>query len=306
MRLRFNQQRASELLEQLEETGDWESVYPDLVAEEVGASVDDVVRTYQKVQDSFANLPIGTQVLHRSDYEFPSALKKTEECPPFLFCQGNTSLLNRPIVAVVGTRRASTEGRRRAEKMSVLLSRRGIVVASGLAKGIDHAAHRGALEAEGDTIAVIGTPLHKTYPKQHEDLQITIAERGLVVSQFAPAFPVRRWFFPQRNATMSGISMATVVIEAAETSGAVIQAKYCLQQGRQLFLPKSLVDDRRFDWSRKFLRFPQVHMFSSVSELLQMLNDAVGSLDDSKQTKHEDKNCRVAAVFKQISFADVR
>jgi len=169
-----------------------------------------------------------------------------------------------------------------------------------MARGIDCEAHSGALQAGGDTISVIGTPLQKIYPPEHEELQTTIAEEGLVVSQFAPTFPVRRWFFPMRNAVMSRISAATVVIEAGETSGAVIQARQCLRQGRMLFLPDSLANNTDYRWPRKFLQLPGAHIFSSASELLDMMQETI---DLTPADKDVSERQSINEVFHQISIS---
>lgn len=135
-------------------------------------------------------------------------------------------------------REASDAGRARARKLARLLAQRGIAVASGLARGIDTAAHRGALDAGGITFAVIGTPLTRCYPSENAELQCRIGQVGAVVSQFAPSSKTRPSCFPMRNATMSGLTLGTVVIEASENSGSLIQARKALEQGRKLFIPR--------------------------------------------------------------------
>ncbi len=299
----IDESRANKLQAFLDKSNGWDENLPHTVAERLRVSAKEVTSAFQRVGRSFDELPEDTEIVHRDKPEFSSLLRETRDCPEFLFCRGNIDLLSKPTVAVVGTRKASTEGKQRGQKLSALLAKAGIVVASGLAKGVDRAAHSGALQAGGDTISVIGTPLHRSYPPEHKDLQTTIAEEGLVVSQFAPAFPVRRWFFPKRNAVMSGISAATVVIEASETSGAVIQAKQCLRQGRMLFLPESLVNNTNFQWPRKLLRFPKAHAFSSVSELLDMINETV---DLTRSNRDDSEPRSIAKVFHQIWISDVR
>jgi DNA processing protein len=227
---------------------------------------------YRSVVRHGAALDRDDLVVELGDSGYPPRLAQTEDAPRFLFLRGRTDLLDgsRPAIAVVGTRDPSDEGRLRARKVGYLLARNGIVVVSGLARGIDEAAHRGALEVGGDTVAVLGTPLTRAYPQEHAPLQALIGGVGCLVSQFHPAAGVRRHFFPLRNATMSGLCLGTVVVEASETSGALIQARKCLQQRRKLFIPQSAVDDTRLTWPRRFLE-RGAHVFRTIDDLLQVL-----------------------------------
>ena len=174
--------------------------------------------------------------------EYPERLRDAAHPVELLYYAGRWELAWETSVAVVGTRRASPEGIRRTRSLVRALVADGYTVASGLAAGIDTAAHESAIAAGSQTIAVIGTPLSATYPKENEDLQRTIAENYLLISQ-VPAerygsrdFRWNRAFFPERNATMSALSEATVIVEAGETSGALIQGRQALQQGRKLFI----------------------------------------------------------------------
>ncbi|AUW92698.1 hypothetical protein BXT84_00935 [Sulfobacillus thermotolerans] len=227
--------------------------------------------TLSKVTSAFKKLK-HYYIVEQGSAEYPVLLTQIHNPPRFLFLKGDVSLLKQPIVSIVGTRNASDLGRWRAGKLAALLSRRGIVVASGLAKGIDAAAHHGTLLAQGRTIAVLGTPLNQAYPKENAELQDQIAIEGLLVSQFAPSMAVKRYNFPQRNATMSGISVATVVIEAGETSGALIQADYAIKQGRIVFIPQSAVDNDNLQWPKKFLaRSPNAFKFRTIEEVDNVL-----------------------------------
>ena len=227
-------------------------------------------RAHRYVEASMKHLDETDQVLERGSEGFPTQLMAIDRPPQFLFIRGNLELLRMPIVAVVGTRRPSAMGRERAFKIAYLLAKAGIVVASGLARGIDAYAHRGALAAGGLTLAVLGTPLTRVYPREHEGLQEIISETGLLVSQFYPGARVREFFFPMRNAVMSGLSLGTIVVEASETSGALIQARECLKQGRKLFIPRSAVANPNLAWPRQFESKGAV-IFSEVDDLLQSL-----------------------------------
>ncbi|MBI3891708.1 MAG: DNA-protecting protein DprA [Candidatus Wallbacteria bacterium] len=176
---------------------------------------------------------------HSPDY--PQVLKYIKHPPPFLFLQGDVSLLAAPNVAIVGTRNPSREGILRARRLSKALCTAQISVASGLAQGIDTAAHAAALEFGGKTIAVIGTSLRECYPPANRLLQDRIKSEGLVVSQFPFFSRGHNSNFVERNRVMAAISDATVVIEAGETSGVVYQVKFCLEVQKPLFLARSLV-----------------------------------------------------------------
>ena len=189
-------------------------------------------------------------VLDRAEY--PSNLRVIPSPPPFLFCRGELRRDDARSVAVVGTRQASDEGRRRARQLAEKLTAQGVTVISGLARGIDTEAHTATLNAGGRTIAVVGTGILHTYPKENAELADRIAQSGAVVSQFWPDAPPTRASFPMRNAVMSGISQGTAVIEASSTSGAKMQARIALEQGKRAFLMASLVT--REEWARRYLQ----------------------------------------------------
>jgi DNA processing protein len=216
----------------------------------------------------------GDIVLRRGDAGYPARLGATADAPPVLFVRGNVEVLELPAIAIVGAREASDAGRARARKLARLLAERGIAVASGLARGIDTAAHRGALEAGGITFAVIGTPLTRCYPSENAELQRRIGQVGAVVSQFAPSSKTRPSCFPMRNATMSGLTLGTVVIEASENSGSLIQARKALEQGRKLFVPRSVFDDTTLSWPRRLVD-RRAYIFATVDELIDRLGTPV-------------------------------
>lgn len=233
---------------------------------------DRVRQLYRKVAQQLELLREDDHLIARDDPMYPRLLRSVKGAPEFLFVRGaDLDMLQRPTVSIVGTRSASNEGKRRAYKLACLLCSKGMVVASGLARGIDRAAHEGALSIGGDTIAVIGTPLTQVYPPEHKDLQERIARFGLVVSQFYPGADIQRFYFPMRNAVMSGLSLGTVIIEASEKSGALIQARYCLQQGRKLFIPKSALENPALRWPKTYLSRPGAHAFSDIDELMDVL-----------------------------------
>jgi DNA processing protein len=179
-----------------------------------------------------------------------------KNAPKTLYFQGNAELLNHgPRVSIVGSRKASPEGLKRARLLARVLVENGVVVVSGLADGIDTAAHTSALEAGGETIAVIGTPLDKYYPAGNKDLQVRLAQEQLVVSQFPIGAPTTPKSFPIRNRTMALLSDATVIVEAGEKSGTLHQGWEALRLGRTLFLMESVANDPTLSWPREMIKY---------------------------------------------------
>lgn len=259
-----------QLSEKLDVTLPFENIRTD-IAHILKIEVIKLDKAYEATLRSFEKLNEDDYIIKKGDELYPKLLEATKEATPFLFMRGNIRLLNEKIVSVVGTRNPSEEGRERAYRLSKLLGKYRIVVASGLAMGIDTAAHTAAIENKHLTIAVIGTPLYKVYPKENEKLQRQISEQGLVISQFSPAAPVQRWHFPMRNAIMSGISLATVIIEAGETSGALKQADYALKQGRLVFIPQSALENKNITWPQKYIKREGASSFTKIDELMDKL-----------------------------------
>lgn len=193
--------------------------------------------------------------------------------PKELFVVGDTSLLRHGArVAIVGSRKASSAGVGRARRLAGILVEREIVVVSGLAEGIDTAAHTTAIEKGGRTIAVIGTPLDRVYPKQNAALQETIAEDHLLVSQFPSGYATKPGCFPMRNRTMALISDATVIMEASDTSGSISQGWEALRLGRGLFISKAITDDSSVTWPKEMLDYgAQILSDQTIEILLESL-----------------------------------
>lgn len=203
------------------------------------------------------------------DDTYPAQLLGIREVPPVLFSKGDLRVHDRA-VAVVGSRKASDEGLRIARAVARTLAGRGVTVVSGLAAGIDTAAHSAALEAGGRTVAVLGTGIRRCYPSANRRLQEHIAEVGLVISQFWPDAQPSRQSFPMRNAVMSGYAVATVVVEAGETSGARIQARLALQHGRPVVLTSQVM---QCEWAKTFAENPGVYLVHGTAQLLEAVDD---------------------------------
>jgi DNA processing protein len=188
---------------------------------------------------------LGIDVIASSDPRYPPLLACTANPPPALWLRGDPAPLAQRIVAIVGSRAASSYALQVAGRLGIELAERGIVVSSGLARGVDSAAHRGCLKGGGPTVAVLGCGLDRVYPVEHETLAVDIAKNGLVLSEFAPGTPPLPEHFPLRNRIISGISLATVVVEASEQSGSLITARWALEQGREVMaVPGSVLSGR--------------------------------------------------------------
>jgi DNA processing protein len=173
--------------------------------------------------------------------EYPKALLEISDPPALLYCVGRIELLNRPGLAVVGSRNATAQGVRNAQAFARALSDAGLTIVSGLALGVDAAAHRGGLEGQSSTIAVLGTGADVVYPPANQGLAKEIAERGLLISEFALGSPAAKQNFPRRNRIISGLTRGTLVVEAALASGSLITARAALEQGREVFaIPGSI------------------------------------------------------------------
>ncbi len=190
--------------------------------------------------------------------EYPQRLRDADHPLELVYFQGLWDLVNTPCIAIVGTRTPSDEGKRRAAKLAKLCVADGYTVVSGLARGIDTVAHTTAIAENGFTIAVLGTPITEYYPPENRELQQLIADRHLVISQVPivryanqPA-RARAYFFPERNATMSALTEATIIVEAGETSGSLVQARHALKQGRKLFILDSCFQVPSRTWPARF------------------------------------------------------
>lgn len=179
------------------------------------------------------------------DPDYPPLLREIGDPPPVLWVRGARSALTRPAVAVVGSRAASAYALEVAMRLGRELAESGMVVVSGLARGADSAAHRGCLSASGSTVAVLGSGVDVVYPAEHRDLAASLCRNGALVSELGPGAPPLPEHFPLRNRLISGISLAVVVVEAAEKSGSLITARYALEQGRDVCaVPGSVLGGR--------------------------------------------------------------
>ena len=185
---------------------------------------------------------------------YPAELLNLTDPPPVLFLRGRPDLLHRPAVAIVGSRRATETGRRMAERIAAVLARRRVVVVSGMAMGIDGAAHRGALSAGGDTVAVLGCGADVAYPTSNRKLHRDIGRDGLLVTEFEPGEGALPHHFPKRNRIIAALANAVIVVEAGDRSGALITVEHALDLGRDVFAVPGSVENEASRGTNALLR----------------------------------------------------
>lgn len=225
-------------------------------------------------------------ILTTSSQEYPRLLREIEDCPPILFTKGHTPLMSRPGVGIVGSRNCSQNGQNMARQFGFELVENGYAATSGLARGIDTAAHEGALASfntKGGTIAVLGTGIDVIYPAENEKIYHQIAERGCVVSEFPMGTKPNVCNFPRRNRIISGLSVGVLVIEAGEMSGSLITARTALSQDREVFaVPGSPADSRNIG-SNQLIK-DGAHLVTAPEDVLELIErDTTKLLLDTEQ-----------------------
>lgn len=215
-------------------------------------------------------LELGARILFQSDEEFPEQLREIATAPAALMIRGELLPTDKVAVAIVGSRRCSVYGRKMAADLAYALAARGIVVVSGLARGIDGAAHAAALEAGGRTIAVLASGLANIYPPEHGELADRVAAAGAIVSEAPLDGPPIGKLFPQRNRIISGLCLGVVVVEAATRSGALSTARHALDQNREVFAVPGRVGDRASEGSNQLLK-DGACLVRSVEDILEQL-----------------------------------
>jgi DNA processing protein len=257
--------------------------------------------------------------------ELPPLLRAIHDPPPRLHLRGNgdPGLLSQAAVAIVGARACSPYGAQVARMLGRELARAGVVVVSGLARGIDGEAHRGALEANGHTVAVLGCGIDRDYPAAHAELARAIGERSLLVAEYEPGVEPAPWRFPARNRIIAGLCAATVVVEARERSGALITADFALEEGREVFAvpgeitsalsagtnallrlgatPLTAADDVLEAFGISAAAQPRVELGEAAASLLQLLPASVDELVRSTGRRAAE----VAAALAELELAGV-
>ena len=246
---------------------------PQTVAQELGIGKDAVEAVKMNLEKL---IPFQRySALFFKDFEYPERLRIVRNPVEVLYYQGSLDLLSSKSISIVGARKCSDNGTKRARKLAKALVSRGYTIMSGLAEGIDTAAHESAIESSGRTIGVIGTPLNSNYPPMNEDLQQEIAANHLLVSQVpfclyaSRDYRTNRVFFPERNITMSALSEATVIVEASDTSGSLYQARAAIAQRRKLFILNSCFESG-LKWPDYYLSKGAVRI-RDTEEILEIL-----------------------------------
>lgn len=229
----------------------------------------------------------GVRINNTLDY--PQRLRDARNPVEIFYYRGNWDLIESPkTIAVVGSRNASPEGIKRTQKLTKLLVKEGYTIVSGLARGVDTTAHTTAINENGNTVAVIGTPITEAYPKENKYLQEFIANKFLLISQVPiikyenQDYRRNRIFFPERNALMSALTRATVIVEAGETSGSLIQAREALYQGRKLFILDNCFRNPNISWPKKYEEMGAIRV--------QDINDIVTNLSDIEKLNETSEN----------------
>lgn len=213
----------------------------------------------------------GIQVLTWLDEGYPQRLKEIDQPPPVLYLRGELLPEDAWAVAIVGTRRVTPYGRQVTEEIASYLASNGITVVSGLARGVDAIAHNAALRAGGRTLAVLGSGVDRIYPPENRALAEQMIQRGAVMSDYVPGTPPESSNFPPRNRIISGLSMAVVVIEAGETSGALITAEFAAEQGREIFAVPGNILAPQSKGTNKLIQQGALPLLSA-SDIMQALN----------------------------------
>lgn len=216
----------------------------------------------------------GIEILLESNPAYPRALKEIHDPPGAIFVRGSLLPRDAAAVAIVGTRHASVYGLRQAERLAAALARAGLTIVSGLARGIDAAAHRGAIAAGGRTLAVLASGVLSIYPPEHAALADEVRTAGALISESPPRVEPLAGQFPQRNRIISGLSLGVIVVEAAERSGALITAKHALEQGREVFAVPGSIESRTARGCHRLIR-DGATLVESADDVLEALGPLV-------------------------------
>lgn len=229
----------------------------------------------------------GIQVLTQAHADYPRSLKEIHDPPAVLFAKGDLVPDDALAIGIVGSRHATRYGKQQAERLAGGLARAGLTVVSGLARGIDAAAHRGALAASGRTIAVLAGGLLNLYPPEHKDLAEEVSTNGCLLSEAPPRMPPLGGAFPQRNRVISGLSLGVIVVEAAERSGALITSKHAAEQGREVFAVPGPIDSRLSLGCHRLIQ-DGAKLVTSVDDVLEELGPLIEGVShaDGAETRH--------------------
>ncbi len=248
-----------------------------------------------------------SHIITLGDAQYPEKLLQISSPPIILYALGNLQLLKQPSIAIVGSRNATPQGEKNAESFSKDLCDQGLCIISGLALGIDGAAHRGALKSNGATIAVVGTGLDIVYPAKHRELAHQIASNGLILSEFPLGTPSKAQNFPRRNRIISGLSLGCLVVEANKDSGSMITARLAAEQGREVFAVPGSIHSPVSKGCHQLIKQGAKLVESSadiIDELKNMIptDSPIGSMTQKGQNPSESNSLLALMGFDPISF----
>lgn len=247
---------------------------------------------------------IEARVITRDAEDYPSLLSEIHDPPVVLYVRGSLEVLDRPCLAIVGSRRCTTYGINAAQSLARDLAAHGVTIISGLARGIDAAAHRGALEAGGRTVAVVGTGLETIYPREHAGLQDEILRTGAVISEFPLGTPPLPQNFPYRNRILSGLALGVLIVEAAEHSGSLITARLASEQGREVFaVPGNITSQTSFGTNYLIKDGAKLvqHWLDVVEEFPARIRDQVFGVE--RPPRQTDPTSPDQSVFEAVSLS---
>jgi len=262
----------------------WKASPLDMVAAGISAKLAErviQVRNSVDLDDYMARIEKDQiRILTWEDTDYPANLKEIDQSPPVLYLRGEVTAEDSWAVAIVGTRAVTSYGRQVTEELATVLAHSGVTIVSGLARGVDAIAHSTALKAGGRTLAVLGSGVDKIYPPEHRPMAEKIALHGAVISDYAPGTAPDSANFPPRNRIISGLSMAVVVVEAGDTSGALITAGFAANQGREVFsVPGMLYAPKSKGTNR---------LISNGARVLLNPNDVLEALDLTRNVEHRE------------------
>lgn len=263
-------------------------ITPKTVERLVEAATRDIAKAQKAMRD------FGIRLLRRESADYPAALAGLPDPPPYLFVRGTIEERDRTAVAIVGTRHATEYGKGIAAKLASDLAQRGVTVVSGLARGVDTQAHKGAVDAGGRTFAVCGCGLDVAYPSENRALMEQIENTGACISEFAPTVHPEAWHFPARNRIISGLSVGVVVVEAAERSGALITADFALEQGREVFAVPGNIHKAQSKGAHALLKAGAT-LVDSVDDIIISLNSRALPFEDLR-TAQKTRAAEIAAA----------
>lgn len=280
-----------ELAKIKEEFNDWEKAWLKLKSQnKVNPEAE-----WKKLEDQKIKL------LLLEDQEYPPLLKEIPHPPFGIYVKGEINSLQKTAFAIVGTRKASTEGKEIAKFFASELSRNGLVIVSGLAFGIDSAAHEGCLLANGETIAVMGNGLGQIYPRYNEKLALKIlSQSGAIISEYPIETPPLPYRFLERNRIISGLSCGVLVVEAPQKSGSLITARFALDQNREIFVVPGAIDNKNFEGSNKLIRAGGI-LTTSPEEILETFNLAARKETSAEIFAQNDDEEKIINILKSTT-----